>query len=437
MKKQITVVCALIATSALAMTACSSSSNSGDSNAELAKDGSYSMALSSDPGTLSPLMTASSTARSVINYLYDRMVFIDPSSGEVKPWLAESWTESPSQVSYKLKTGITCSDGSALTPQTVADNFNFVADKANKSPLRGAFVPGDLVATADGSTVLLKMSKPSPFLLANTAALNIVCQSGIKNPDSLATASVGTGLFKLNQAVPNDHYSLDRRDGYSWGPDNQTTSDTLGVPKTVNFKIVSNSSTAANLVLSGELNAANVTGADEDRLGSLQSISTNRPVGEMFFNQAEGKPTADAAVREALTSSIDLNSLAKIITAEKGGISKQLSGIAPLGCQMETTSALPSFDADGAAKKLTAAGWALGSDGKLTKNGQPLTLNFIYENSQDTSNAAAEYAQQQWAKVGVTVTLKGGDENFMVDQLLSGKKRWLGHLLGDHQRQCA
>jgi peptide/nickel transport system substrate-binding protein len=415
---------ALIGCAAIALSACSAGSPAGTGE-ELVKDGSFSMALDSDPGTLSPLMTVSTSASQVINYLYDRMVFIDPGTGTVRSWLADAWTERPDEVVYTLKKGITCSSGEALTPQTVADNFNFIADKSNNSPLRGFSVPGDLVATADDAagTVTLKTATPSPFLLVNTASVGISCQAGLKNPDSVASASDGTGLFTLAEVVPNDHYTLTRRDGYNWGPDNQTTSGTLGVPEDVTFKVITNPSTAANLLLSGELNAAVISGADEDRLASsgLTKLSTDRPMGEMFYNQLPDKPTADPAVRLALTKAADSINLAKIITADKGAISKQLSGVAPLGCQIDTTGALPPGGFDDAAAGLTAAGWIAGSDGKRSKNGKALELAFIYNNASDTSNAAAEFAQQQWTKLGATVSIKGGDENFMIEQLLSGK----------------
>ncbi|MFE4198722.1 ABC transporter substrate-binding protein [Paenarthrobacter sp. NPDC056912] len=425
MNRRLVTVVALMGGAALTLSACSGGGSAGTGGDELAKDGSFSMALDSDPGTLSPLMTISTSASQVINYLYDRMVFIDPATGSVKPWLAESWSEKPGEVVYTLKKGIMCSSGEPLTAQTVADNFTFVADKANNSPLRGFAVPGDLVATADDATgtVTLKTPTPSPFLLVNTASIGILCQSGLKKPDAVATESDGTGLFTLAEVVPNDHYTLTRRAGYSWGPDDQTTSETLGVPKDVTFKVISNPSTAANLLLSGELNAAVISGADEDRLASagLAKLSTNRPMGEMFYNQLNGKATSDPAVRLALTKAVDIPNLAKIITADKGAVSKQLSGVSPVGCQMETTGALPAADFDGAAAALTAAGWIAGNNGKRVKDGKALELAFIYNNATDTSNAAAEFAQQQWTKLGASVSIKGGDENFMVEQLLSGK----------------
>ena len=87
-------------------------------------------------------------------------------------------------------------------------------------------------------------------------------------------------MFEVTEVAANDHYTFERRDGYNWGPDD-TTSDTPGVPKTVIAAMAPNVSTAANQLLSGELNAAPIAGPDKDRSRppiSTRSIGRCRPV---------------------------------------------------------------------------------------------------------------------------------------------------------------
>ena len=82
-----------------------------------------------------------------------------------------------------------------------------------------------------------------------------------------------------------------------------------GFPSEVVVRIVENESTAANLLLSGEVNAAGVAGPDRQRLESEgYFVIENRPiVGEFFFNQMEGAadrrrrraPGADGCARPA------------------------------------------------------------------------------------------------------------------------------------------
>ncbi|WP_104062352.1 ABC transporter substrate-binding protein [Arthrobacter sp. 4R501] len=427
MIKKTTTVGALTICAALFLSACSGGTGSAvktEGPDNFAINGTLTTSMVSDPGSLSPLMTVSTDARSVLNFLYDRLTYQDPASGQFKPWLAESWTEAPSKVTFTLKSGITCSDGTPLTAQTVADNFNFVATKDNNSPLRDVYVPGDLTATADNSSgvVTLATPAPSPFLLANASTLNIACESAVKEPTSVTDKSAGTGLFVLKEATANDHYTLERRSGYSWGPDATVTSETPGVPATVVFKIVPSESAAANLLLSGGLNIAAINGPDEARVkaAGLSAFTTHSIRGEMFYNQMTGKPTEDPAVRIALTEGLDLDNVAKVMTAGKGTRADQLSTADPVACTMTTTNALPAFDAAAAAEKLDAAGWKTGADGKRSKAGRELKLTLLYEILNDTTTAAAEFAQQQWAKIGVTITLAGGDSNMVVAKILGG-----------------
>lgn len=141
----------------------------------------------------------------------------------------------------------------------------------------------------------------------------------LSDPDSVKTASNGTGLFEITEVVANDHITLKRRDGYTWGPNGVTTSETVGVPRTVTIKIVTDPSTTANLLLSKGVNAATVTGADEERMDAagLESRSYETMTDQFIFNQFDGIPTADQAVRKALLQAADLDAYTKISTARK------------------------------------------------------------------------------------------------------------------------
>ena len=87
------------------------------------------------PAHVGPLAT-----NDVNVFAYETLVYLAP-DGEIRAGLAESWEETPTSVTYTLKEGITCGDGSELTATTVAENFSFVADPANQSPLLGVHVP--------------------------------------------------------------------------------------------------------------------------------------------------------------------------------------------------------------------------------------------------------------------------------------------------------
>lgn len=383
--------------------------------------GTFVYGLTEDPGNLNPFLTTANSAREVTGFLYDNLVYFNPETGEPVPWLAESWEETTTGVVYHLKDGITCSDGSEMTPEVVANNFNWVTDPANESAIVGVLVPADTRATFDNDagTVTVTVETPTSFLLAQTGGLEMMCQSALDDPDSAVTGSVGTGLYELTEAVTGDHYTLTKRDGYTWGPDGGNTSDTKGVPSTVEIRVVENVSTAANLLLSGELNAATITGPDEDRVAA--KLDSGRRVamiqGQWYFSQIEGKPTADPNVRLALAHAIDFDALTKVITDGKGYRAERLAMMAPNPCPYDATAgSVPDYDVAAAEKMLDEAGWTKGADGLRAKDGKPLRLSMLFATS-ETMSAAMELAQQQYAKIGVTLDLDGGDVNYKLAKL--------------------
>jgi hypothetical protein len=65
--------------------------------------------------------------------------------------------------------------------------------------------------------VTITTAKPFGFLLRGAGSIPIVCAKGIQNRAALAKATDGSGPYVLTEAVPNDHYTLTRRNGYTWG----------------------------------------------------------------------------------------------------------------------------------------------------------------------------------------------------------------------------
>src|ERR1044072_8357271 len=147
----------------------------------------------------------------------------------------------------------------------------------------------------------------------------MVCKKGMKGRKSLRNTTDGTGPYQLTEAAPGDHFSYQIRDGYTWGPNGASTA-TPGMPDQVVVKVVENESTAANLLLSGGLNAAQVLGPDATRLdkAGLFAAKTTALIGEQWYNHTDGHATSDPALRMALTQALDLAELQKVLTSGNG-----------------------------------------------------------------------------------------------------------------------
>ena len=412
-----------VAVAAGGLAACSSSDDSdssSDGGKTYANGKTFTMRLAADPGALDPQGSSSGGMFQVSQLAYDALVAVDSKTGAIQSQLATSWKVSGDTVTFDIGAGITCSDGTAFDAQTVLDNISYVADPKNKSPYLGVFLPVGATATASGSTVTVKLAAPAPFVLEGFADLPMVCESGMKDRASLKDHTAGTGPFVLDSASPGSEYDYAVRDGYTWGPDGATTAAD-GTPAKIVVKIVENTTTAANLLLSGDINSAQVTGPDADRLRSagLTSSDSLIVVGQQIYNHADGRPTADPAVRMALTQGVDYAELGKVLTAGDGVPATQL--VPSSGCTGNSVDGnVPAFDADAAAAALDAAGWAVGSDGIREKDGTKLSLSFLYDSQLGAGgSAASELAVDQWKAIGIDVTAKQMATNQMAGPLFA------------------
>ena len=402
---------ALCATGLLA--ACSDGSSSdGGGSGEYADGGTFTMALKGDPGNLDPQSAAGSDLFTISALGYDNLVSVDPDSGEIQSQLATDWQVDGTTVTLTLGEGITCSDDSDFTASDVVANVEYVGDPKNKSPFLGTFLPVGVTAKADDAarTVTMKLASPAPFVLNGLASLPMVCTSGMDDRESLAAATAGTGPYELTDAVPGEEYTYQIRDGYTWGPNGATTAEN-GMPDTVVMKIVANESTRANLILSGDLNAAQVLGPDVDRLDKAGLFATGTPalIGEQWYNHADGHAPSDPAVRMGLTQALDLDELQSVLTAGRGTPATTLAALEPVACPGDSVSgALPEQDVE-------AAKTALSDVPELT---------FLYDSSTGSAvAAAAELAVQQWEAAGVDVTAKGQDPTAL-QQAIFGTGDW-------------
>ncbi|RSM88705.1 ABC transporter substrate-binding protein [Kibdelosporangium aridum] len=388
----------------------------------------FTMVLPGDPGNLDPHFTSLAVTMQVDRFLYDSLIAIDK-DGKTVPGLAEKWDTTTTTATFTLRKGITCSDGSPLTAATVAANISFVGDPKNSSSRIGVYVPPGATATADEAAGTVTVTSPVPhsFLDRAIGQLHIVCDKGMQDRSVLKQGASGTGLFKVTEVVPGDHFTLERRKDYAWGP-GDWKADQQGLPDRVTLRIVANESTAVNLLLSGEVNAAGVIGPDQQRLQAQKTLQRDvmAMFGELWFNQKPGLPGADVAVRRGLTQALDLGQLTQVLTSGTGQLAKGLVAPGMTPCDPDTISGkLPAHDVEKAKATLDDAGWRAGPDGIRVKDGKRLAITIYYTTELGTTmQATAELMQKFWQPIGVEVALKGATHAELSQVIVAGQGSW-------------
>jgi peptide/nickel transport system substrate-binding protein len=414
--------------SVLAITALTAACGSGGTSkgGSGGGNGVFTLALTTDPGALNPYRTTLGTARQIFAFGYDTLLNRSPDGGVISG-LAQKWDSTATSATYTLRQEITCADGTPLKASDVAADFTYIADPKTLSPWLGLTVPVPYTASADDAARTVTITTKQPFgeLLLGAGSLPIVCPGQLSKPQGLDHAFGGTGPYKVSDYVAGDHYTLQARPDYTWGPGGATTK-AKGLPQKVSLRFVPNETTAANLLLSKAINAAQVNGPDGARLKAARLSTVSVPIisGEFSYNEMPNRPLNDQRVRKALTMALSMDDLVAASTHGTGKRATNLIAETPVPCPGDVvTSVMPTGSPDDAARLLDEAGWTGNAQTGRSKNGQPLRLKGIFYAGQPDPAAAMELVGQQWQKLGVKLDLTPVT-NAVFNQTMYGSGDW-------------
>lgn len=388
---------------------------------------------------MDPQMTSSYGDWQYVNQMYDTIVTTDFDGETIKDALAESWEVSDDGMTYTfhLKDGIKFHSGKALTSEDVKWTWErWRTESGTCYSYYLDFV--DTIETPDEKTVVVNMSKPDNNFLVNMT----VPVASIMNKDAIEQAEAdnkvygvevvdGTGPFKLEEYVASDYLKMTRNDDYTWGSsifENQGPAHISGIKvrfvpepgtrqmefEAGNIDVLGNGCVFAN-ELDGLLEKGDYT---------LEEYNPPYPVSLMF--QTERVP--DKAVRQACNMAIDRD---EIINTVMGGHCEAMYTGLPEGYKWNWKEGKDyyKYDLEAAGKLLEDNGYKLGSDGYRYKDGEKLSMEISYCDS-DEDAKTAELFQAQMKKIGIDVIVNtstadfwdriGGDGDNDFDVLIMG-----------------
>ncbi len=157
------------------------------------------------------------------------------------------------------------------------------------------------------------------------------------------------------------------------------------------------------LLKTGEVDYAIVSFGAMQELQALPHLtfqSAASPILITFIAYNLDRPLfADKRVRQALTQAIDRKAIVNSLLYEQGEVLD--SSLASVSWAY--TSNVPRFpyDVDAAKGLLNQAGWTLGADGILQKDGTRFAFTLATNSSNKERAAIATIAQDAWRKVGI------------------------------------
>lgn len=366
--------------------------------------------LNGDVDTFDPHKTRTTVGYQFALAFYDRLLSTD-AHGKVIPYLATSWRVTPNSATLTLRKDATCSDGTPVTASVVAASLRRLGAPDTRAPYAvRTFGVGGYTVTADdaGATVTVTLNRPFSDLLLGLAMpwSSIICPAGLTDQDALASKSFGSGPYVFERAVRGNTYTMMARKGHTWAPPGSRTLEE-GRPERIMLRLVINTTTAANLLLAGGVDIAGISGRDLDRVAKNTSLFHTQSVSfgtdYLLFNQSEGRPGADRMIRTVMAMAIDREAYNKAAYAGQGqSITNFITS--KVECFNRGTAALvPRYDPTEARAMLQRAGWTAAADGKLVKDGKPLSVKVVGFTGH---NAGPEYIFEALQKVGFSATLR-------------------------------
>lgn len=377
--------------------------------------GNLRFALVTAPVGVDPQQVSTNVSIYVARSLVDSLTDQDPQTGEILPWLAQSWeiNADHSEFTFHLRQDVTFSDGSALTAQVVKDNLDTIATELGAlAPLANGYLSSyDSAEVTDEYTVTVRFSEPNAQFLQATSTLSlgiVSAQTLAKTPEERNQgAVVGSGPFVLESYTQDQGAKIVRRDGYNWA---SAAFDHQGEAylDSVEFSVVPESGVRAGGLASGQFDATgDALPQDVAQIEAAQgSILTRSNPGVPFILQfnATTTPVDSLAVRKAISLGVNRQELVDTVLSDQflpatSVLAANTPGYVDLSAEL-------AFNQDQALALLAADGWELGPDGLQHKGEQTLTVEAVYAPLFSGNQAVLELTQQQLREIGVDLQLR-------------------------------
>jgi peptide/nickel transport system substrate-binding protein len=335
--------------------------------------------------------------------VYDTLVAAAP-GGKILPDLASSWKTGKTSITFQLRKGVKFQDGTPFNAQAVKDELDRIANpktqatnsKSVLGPYRNSKVLGPYTIRitwyAPYAGALLDLANADLSIPSPTAAA----------AGTLATHPVGTGPYEFSSYTTGTELVLKRNPNYTTIRPDLTNH---GAPKydELDFQYVTDEATRANLLTTGGADITRLDGTyAQSAVGNSNLAHYQFPTISEYGAWLNYNMFKDKRVREAIFAAIDRKAL---ISATAAGFAQLNSNAIPTTVPGYSPSITETqYNPSQAKSLLQAAGYTMGSDGVMEKDGQPLSFE-ILSGSQDPWPAVDQLVQDELSQVGIKTNI--------------------------------
>jgi peptide/nickel transport system substrate-binding protein len=362
------------------------------------------------------------TDETIIQFMYEPLLYFNPVSGELEPELAAGyeWSNNYQTLTFTIRSGVLWHDGRPFSADDVAFTYNVLK---NEPVLDRYSLWGKLSSvTAQGDRVIFSLSTPFPSLPYYTNSIYIVPKHIWESLPSAAEAlnqvPVGTGPFKWESYRTGTDVQLSANKSY-W----------YGAPKLdrILIQMYTSSANSALAFLRGDLDTI-IGGLSSQYIPQiLQRPNAKIQMYSSLFNfgvsiNLENEVLSDVNVRKAMRLAMNLeeiNARGEYDTAVPLGPG-WLPGI--FGDLVSESSRKPAvYDPAAAQKILQDAGYTKGQDGIFQKNGKRLSFTYHNASGSPSQQMQAGMIQQYLLGIGIEIIPRQATNPELIQLLRTGR----------------
>lgn len=335
--------------------------------------------------------------------IFETLVLMTPDF-QLEPGLATSWEyRGDNTWRFELRDGVAFHDGQAFDALAAQSSIQRLA-RAYGSRLN---IAEDSVSVIDDLTIDITTTEPNLSLPSQLVHPSIAPM--IAPGTDPGVAPTGTGPFRFEEYVPQEHLTVVRNDEY-WGDAALLERMTFRFIPDGNTRWLSLRNDEVDLIydLPREL-LPEAQLADGITLGFEPGVTPAGSSEIMLLNVSDGAPASaamqDVRVRRAIGHAIDRKSIVEDIWGAAAEVSDTVTPAALFGEHAALVSG-PTYDPERAEGLLDEAGWTADGDGARSKDGQPLRLTMINGYPPiDIRKPMPEFVQAQLRDVGIDVEI--------------------------------
>lgn len=337
--------------------------------------------------------------------------------------LAETWDISDDGLLYTfhIREGVTFSDGEACDAYAIKANFDAILENRDRHVWLAMMQVLVAVDAPDANTFTMELSQPYyPMLteLAVTRPFAMISPKEMKEGSTKDGVNeyIGTGPYILTETVKDEYTVFTANENY-WG----------GKPEieTIYVKVIPDNQTRVLALEKGEIDLiyGNLL-IDADTMKKYQDSDK--------FDVQISEPTAtrhivisttheilkDPNVRFALSHATNKEEISEGIFYGFEPPADTLYSPTMPYCDVDLEPF--NYDVAKAVSLLEESGWVLGSGDIREKDGQALSINFMYDADDVSSKNIAEYLKAEYLKIGVEMNIRGEERQSYFDSLKAG-----------------